>query len=74
MVDARYHLVKRDIQRFTNCLQVFLMLILPLKPQETAAISVLPQTDQIMVDFLDRLALWQRIWGIPIRAFNESVP
>jgi len=26
-----------------------------------------------MVEMLDHIALWQRIWGIPLRAFNEYI-
>ena len=26
-----------------------------------------------MAEMLDRLALWQRTWGLPVRSFNEYV-
>ncbi|KAK4687974.1 anaphase-promoting complex subunit 2, partial [Tremellales sp. Uapishka_1] len=60
LVAARFYLVQRDIRRFMNRLQ------------ETSAVSVVPQTNAIMVEMLERLAIWQRAWGVPLRAFNDS--
>jgi anaphase-promoting complex subunit 2 len=59
MVDQRFALVKTDISRFFNRLE------------SNAALSRTPDTDQIMLEMLDRLAAWQRAWGSPLRIFNE---
>ena len=29
------------------------------------------ESDQAMVEMLERLALWQRAWGVPLKAMNE---
>ncbi|EIW67008.1 hypothetical protein TREMEDRAFT_45474 [Tremella mesenterica DSM 1558] len=59
-VEDRFYLVKQDIQRYVNRLQ------------ETAAVSVVPQVETIMVEMLDRLNAWQRAWGIPLRAMRDN--
>jgi hypothetical protein len=40
-------------------------------PKETTVLARLPLVEGTMAEFLDRLAAWQRAWGVPVRAFNE---
>ncbi|GFZ51497.1 hypothetical protein JCM24511_09264 [Saitozyma sp. JCM 24511] len=59
-VNARFFLVRRDISRYINALH------------ETTVLARLPLVEGTMAEFLDRLAAWQRAWGVPVRAFNDS--
>jgi anaphase-promoting complex subunit 2 len=74
MVHARFFLVRRDIARYMGQFQVrggiskgYQVLIV----QETEALSVVVQTDEVMKEMLERLVLWQRTWAFPLRRFNE---
>jgi hypothetical protein len=59
LVEDRFHLVKKDINRLLNRLQ------------SNAALSVNPEPDDILVEMLDRLAMWQRAWGSPLKHLDE---
>jgi len=48
LVEDRFHLVKKDINRLLHRLR------------GNAALAVNPEPDDILVEMLDRLALWQR--------------
>lgn len=39
--------------------------------QETAAVSVAPQTVDIMSEMLEKLNMWHRRWAQPLRIFGE---
>lgn len=58
-VEARFYLVRNDVSRFLSALQ------------ETETLSATPQTQHMMVDMLERMATWQRAWGLPLRSFGE---
>lgn len=46
----------------------------PTNSQETTSVSAHPNTSTIMVELLERLSIWQRVWGLPLRAFEEYAP
>ncbi|WWD20956.1 hypothetical protein CI109_105434 [Kwoniella shandongensis] len=58
-VESRFHLIQRDVQRYVDRL-------------DPAAEEINPQIAQIMAEMLERLALWQRAWGLPLRAFQDT--
>jgi len=60
-VESRFHLVKKDINRLLNRLQ------------SNAALAVNPEPDSILVDMLERIAIWQRAWGNPLKHLVECV-
>ncbi|KAK8843503.1 hypothetical protein IAR55_007163 [Kwoniella newhampshirensis] len=57
-VEARFHLIQRDVQRYVDRL-------------DAASEDLDPLVAQVMADMLERLALWQRAWGLPLRAFQD---
>lgn len=58
-MEARFYLVRNDVSRFLSALQ------------KTETLSATPQTQHMMVDMLERMATWQRAWGLPLRSFGE---
>ncbi|ORY29102.1 hypothetical protein BCR39DRAFT_593973 [Naematelia encephala] len=58
-MDGRFQLVQREAMRYIHRLE------------ESAAVSVVPQTENIITEMLERLAVWLRAWGLPLRSFNE---
>ncbi|WOO86035.1 Anaphase-promoting complex subunit 2 [Vanrija pseudolonga] len=59
VVESRFYLVRQDIARYFAALK------------ETTSISAHPNTSAIMVELLERLSIWQRVWGLPLRAFED---
>ena len=51
--------MKKDINRLLNRLQ------------SNAALAVNPEPGSILVDMLERIAIWQRAWGNPLRHLDE---
>ncbi|WWC73346.1 uncharacterized protein I206_107313 [Kwoniella pini CBS 10737] len=58
-VEARFYLIIQDVQKYIDRLG-------SLMPEDEGEIS------PIMCEMLERLAVWQRAWGVPLRAFQDS--
>ncbi|WWC91460.1 uncharacterized protein L201_006406 [Kwoniella dendrophila CBS 6074] len=60
-VEARFYLITQDAQRYIDQLNVS-------HAEDVDEELVAP----IMTEMLERLAVWQRAWGVPLRAFGDS--
>ncbi|WVQ64090.1 uncharacterized protein L199_002249 [Kwoniella botswanensis] len=56
-VESRFYLIIRDVQRYIDHLT--------LVEEEDQ------QVGPVMIEMLERLAVWQRAWGVPLRAFHD---
>ncbi|WVQ94804.1 hypothetical protein IAU59_001887 [Kwoniella sp. CBS 9459] len=61
-VESRFYLIQNEAQRYINRL--------PLELDDEEETGALVKT--IMADMLERLAIWQRAWGVPLRAFHDQ--
>ncbi|WVF67210.1 hypothetical protein IAT40_001958 [Kwoniella sp. CBS 6097] len=60
-VESRFYLIQNDAHRYIDRL--------PLELEEDGESGATVRT--IMAELLERLAIWQRTWGVPLRAFHD---
>ncbi|WVR09240.1 hypothetical protein IAU60_006304 [Kwoniella sp. DSM 27419] len=59
-VESRFELIEQDVQRYIDHMPM-------LEEEGDQAAAVAP----VMAEMLERLAVWQRAWGVPLRAFQD---